>query len=168
MIKVGHVELSKAPYKPSHALQAVQSCLEERRKLVNDRTRYSNRLTACLKMYFPQVLDWFFDVTTEVACGFLERWPTLQKAQRARPQTLRKFFLEHRSARKLGVDSRLADICRAIPATRDEAVVRSCSAAVAALVRILRAVRVAIGSYDEQIETLARQHPGSDPGTIIL
>src|SRR5205085_11696587 len=57
------------------------------------------------------------------------------------------------------VDSRLADICRAIPATHDDAVVRSCSAAVAALVRILRAVRVAIGFYDEQIETLARQHP---------
>jgi transposase len=133
--------------------------VEERRKLVNDKTRYSNRLTAYLKMYFPQVLDWFFDVTTEVACSFLERWPTLQQAQRARPQTLRKFFLEHRSARKLGVDSRLADICRAIPATHDDAVVRSCSAAVAALVRILGTVRAAIGSYDEQIESLARQHP---------
>src|SRR5205085_10060985 len=35
----------------------------------------------------------------------------------------------------------------------------SCSAAVLALVRIVRTVRDAILSYDQQIETLARQHP---------
>ena len=37
--------------------RTLQFLVEGRRKLVNDKTRYSNRLTACLKMYFPQVLD---------------------------------------------------------------------------------------------------------------
>jgi hypothetical protein len=33
----------------------LQFLVEGRRKLVNDKTRYSNRLTAHFKMYFPQV-----------------------------------------------------------------------------------------------------------------
>src|SRR5438132_12705523 len=33
--------------------------VEQRRRLTGDRTRVSNRLTALLKGYFPQVLDWF-------------------------------------------------------------------------------------------------------------
>ena len=37
----------------------VQHLVEGRRKLVNEKTRQSNRLTAQLKLYFPQVLDWF-------------------------------------------------------------------------------------------------------------
>src|ERR1700687_4680505 len=39
------------------------------------------------------------------------------------------------------------------------AVTCSCSTAVLALVRIVRTVRDAILSYDQQIETMARQHP---------
>src|SRR2546430_4990279 len=48
---------------------------------------------------------------------------------------------------------------KAVPTTHDAAVTCSCSAAVLALVRIVRTVRDAILSYDQQIETLARQHP---------
>jgi len=43
---------------------------------VNDRTRISNRLTALLKAYFPQVLGWFDDVRTTLVCDFLVLWPT--------------------------------------------------------------------------------------------
>src|SRR6185369_3159739 len=57
------------------------------------------------------------------------------------------------------VDRRLEEIRSALPATHDVAVACSCSAAVLALVRIVRTVRDAILSYDQQIETLARQHP---------
>jgi hypothetical protein len=49
--------------------------LPGRRKLVNDKTRYSNRLTACLKMYFPQVMEWFIELSSQVTGDFLERWP---------------------------------------------------------------------------------------------
>jgi hypothetical protein len=37
----------------------LQLLVEQRRKLVNDRTRYTNRLTSQLKLYFPQILKWF-------------------------------------------------------------------------------------------------------------
>ena len=35
---------------------------ELRRSLVDERTRHSNRLTACLKLYYPQPLDWIDNI----------------------------------------------------------------------------------------------------------
>jgi transposase len=139
--------------------RTLQFLVETRRKFVSDKTRYSNRLTAYLKMYFPQVLGWFSEVTSPIAGDFLERWPSLQKAQKARPETLRKFFIKRHSGKPESIDRRLEEIRRGVPATHDAAVTCSCSAAVLALVRIVRTVREAILSYDQQIETLARQHP---------
>jgi transposase len=139
--------------------RTLQFLVEARRKFVSDKTRYSNRLTAYLKMYFPQVLGWFSEVTSPIAGDFLERWPSLQKVQKARPETLRKFFLQRHSCTLDNVDRRLEEIRSALTATHDVAVACSCSAAVLALVRIVRTVRDAILSYDHQIETLARQHP---------
>ena len=69
--------------------------VEERRQTVDDKTRQSNRLTDCLKLYFPQILSWFDDVTSPLVGDLLERWPDLEQLQRAHPGTLRKFFHQH-------------------------------------------------------------------------
>src|SRR5258708_5743944 len=66
--------------------------VEQRRRLTGDRTRISNRLTALLKGYFPQVLDWFEDIRTRLVCDFLERWPKLSLLQQARPATIDRFL----------------------------------------------------------------------------
>ena len=139
--------------------RTLQFLVEGRRKLVNDKTRYSNRLTASLKMYFPQVLDWFAEVSSQIAGDFLERWPTLEKLQRARPDTLRTFFIEHHSCRSESFERRLEEIRNAVPATHDAAVIASCVTAATAWVRLLRELRQAIHSCEEQIKTIARQHP---------
>jgi len=36
-------------------------------------------MAAYLKLYFPQLLDWFGEVGSAIVGDFLERWPTLQK-----------------------------------------------------------------------------------------
>jgi len=69
-----------------------------------------------------------------------------------------KFFIQHHCRKPDNVDRRLQEIRRVVPATHDVAVTCSCSAAVLELVRIVRAVRDAILSYDQQIETLAGQY----------
>jgi transposase len=139
--------------------RTLQFLVEARRKFVNDKARCSNRLTAYLKMYFPQVLNWFSEVTSPIAGDFLECWPSLQKLQKARPETLRKFFIQRHSCTPDNIDRRLEEIRQAVCATHDAAVTCSCSAAVLALVRIVRAIRDAIICYDQQIEILAREHP---------
>ena len=42
--------------------RALQFLVEARRRTVDDKTRFKNRLTAVLKQYYPQILDWFADV----------------------------------------------------------------------------------------------------------
>jgi len=75
-----------------------QYLVEHRRRLVNDRTRISNRLTALLKAYFPQVLTWFDDIRTILVCDLLTTWPTLEAIKRVKPVTLEKFFHEHNAS----------------------------------------------------------------------
>ena len=65
--------------------RSIQLLTEGRRHLVDERTALTNQLTAALKTYFPQALDWFGDLHTARACAFLQRWPSLQHLKRATP-----------------------------------------------------------------------------------
>lgn len=134
--------------------RTLQFLVEERRKFVHEKTRYSNRLTAHLKMYFPQVLDWFDEVGSKVAAEFLERWPSLEKLQRARPATIERFFIDHNSRDPDRIKERLEQIRKAVPATTDAAVITSSSAATLGWAALLKQVLAAIAVYDKQIEEL--------------
>jgi transposase len=139
--------------------RTLQFLVQERRKLVEEKLRFSQRLSAHLKLYFPQVLSWFGEISSQIAGRFLERWPTLEQVQKAKPATLQRFFVEHNSRQAEKITQRIEEIRRAVPATQDTAVITASSCAAVALVRILQQVREAIASYDAQIETLAQQHP---------
>src|ERR1700730_6903621 len=67
------------------ATRGVKNRGEERRKLVDEKTAQINRLTSHLKIYFPQMLDWFDHLDTELVCALLERWPTLEELQKVPP-----------------------------------------------------------------------------------
>jgi len=66
----------------------VQNLVEKRRKLVDEKTEHFNRLTSHLKIYFPQMLDWFDRLDREAACALLERWPALEELQKVPPVKL--------------------------------------------------------------------------------
>jgi Transposase IS116/IS110/IS902 family len=110
-------------------------------------------------MYFPQVLDWFDEIGSHIAAEFLERWPDVEKLQRARPATIRQFFFNHNSRNVERLTERLDQISKAVPATSDMAVLTSCRTAVVVWAGLLKQLLTAISRYDEQIDKLARQHP---------
>jgi transposase len=139
--------------------RTLQFLVEERRKLVHEKTRYSNRITSHLKMYFPQVLDWFDEIGSNIAAEFLERWPDLDKLQRARPATIERFFIDHNSRNAESIAKRLDQIRKAVPATTDMAVLASCAAAVVAWAGLLKQLLAAIAAYDEKVDAVAREHP---------
>src|SRR5215467_3652921 len=112
--------------------RTLQFLVEERRKFVHEKTRYSNRLTAYMKMYFPQVLQWFDDMGSIMAADFLLRWPDLESLQRARSSTIERFFVDHNSRNKERIGERLEEIRQAVQATHDQVVVSSCRQAVMA------------------------------------
>ena len=111
-------------------MRALRRLVEARRDLVQDRVRITNRLTFTLKAYFPQVLDWFRDKETDVFAAFLERWPSLLDAQRARRETIVDFFHAHNVRRAAAIDRRIEAIRSERPLTSDAAVIepaRACS-----------------------------------------
>jgi transposase len=138
--------------------RTLQFLVEHRRQFVDEQTRCSNRLTAYIKIYFPQILEWFKEINSDVVGDFLEKWPTLEKLQKARAETIRQFLVEHH-CRSKSMDERIEAMRKAVPATLDLAVINTCSTAAVALVRMLRQARETISAYDQQIDSVARAHP---------
>jgi transposase len=132
--------------------------VEYRRQLVATQTSLSNRLTSLLKLYYPQALAWAGELTTVQACDFLQRWPTLAKAQQAAPAKLRQFYLAHGCRKAKVIEQRLQEIKLAQPLTRDGAVITASVVMVQATTSQLRPVMEAIARMDKQIAALFSQH----------
>jgi len=133
--------------------------VEERRQMVDEKTRQNNRLTDCLKMYFPQILQWFDDVASPLVGALLERWPDVEQMQRAHPGTLRKFFHQHNCRSQELIEKRIQGIYAAIPATRDEAVLEAGTRIARGLVALLSTLRSNIAALDKRIAELVAGHP---------
>jgi transposase len=155
---------------PDDALtRSIQMLTEDRRRVVDQRTALTNQLTAVLKMYFPQALDWFGELHTERACAFLQRWPSLQQLKQATASSIRKFYKTQGYRGNDKLEQLLVNITKAQPLTNDSAVLLSCSMKVDTLVQQIPLLTRAIRRYDEKIAALFEQHDdstlfGSFPG----
>ena len=87
---VHHRERLKAWLPDDEKTRTLQLLVEHRRRLVGDQTRISNRLTALLKGYLPQVLAWFPDIRTALVCDFLLKWPSLDALKGGIPSVTRR------------------------------------------------------------------------------
>ena len=137
----------------------LQFLVEERRRTVDEKTRHSNRLTNCLKLYFPQILHWFGDVAGPLVGDLLERWPSLQELQRAHPGTLHKFFHQHNCRGEERIQARIQAVYQAIPATTDAAVLEAGAMIARGLVALLTTLRSQIAVFEQRIEELVHCHP---------
>jgi len=133
---------------------------EARRTVVDRRTLFSNQLTSLLKNYYPQALLLTGDKrSSALALDFLERWPELEALQRARPQTLRRFYHQHQVRRPELVEARLALVAAARPLTKDRAL---CEVSMIELHGLLAQIRVAertLAGIDERIANEFASHP---------
>lgn len=135
----------------SAALRSLTQLVEMRRRLVADKVRLTNRLTAALKLYFPQVLDWFKDKDTLIFCRFLERWPDLPSAQRARTTTLLRFFERHNARYPDTNAQRVAAIKAAMSLTSDVGVIEPNRLLTQVLIKQLMLVLDSIRQFDREI-----------------
>ncbi|HEV3422300.1 MAG TPA: IS110 family transposase [Paraburkholderia sp.] len=149
-----------APLRPQGvAMRSLLSLVGQRRELVGDKTRLTNRLCDTLKQYYPQALEWFEDRDTILFCDFLTRWPTLAAVRRARRTTLEAFFHAHNCRRARLIEVRLESIRAATPLTEDPGIVAPCRLYVLALVEQLRTVLTAIDRFDSEIAAVAGTLP---------
>ena len=146
------------------AMRILQQLVEQRRALIGDAGRLTNRITWALKQYFPQVLEWFEDKGTVLFCDFLLRWPTLKHAQRARKGRLTAFFHEHNVRYPRIIEQRIEAIACATALTSDHAVIEPNRLLVEALLQQLRVLLQCVERFDREIATVA----GTLPDTALF
>lgn len=148
------------PWRPDDAqTRQLQRLVEDRRRFVDQRTAIANALKAQLKGYFPQAIAWLGDkLTSRMAADFLLKWPDLASLQKARPDTVRRFFYAHNVRRGDVIQQRLDTIADATALTGDVAVVQCGVLATQAMARLLRQLVAIIDRYDTQIAAAFADH----------
>ena len=152
------------PWYPDDATSRSLALLAEaRRKAIHDRAKYSNRLLAVLKTFFPQALQITgTNLYDKVSLAFLERWERLEDIQRAQDKTIRKFYISLGSRRIRLMNKRLQLIRSAVPLTKDDAIIKSSIITVRMLVHQLSCLQRSIGEYDLALAEMFEQHPDKD------
>jgi len=136
----------------SAPIRALAQLLEYRRKLVQDRVDCTNRITAILKNYYPQVLDWFKEKDTLIFCDFLLKWPSLNDAKKVRKQTLLNFMTQHNSRYPAINEQRFTDIKTAQALTEDAGVIEPNQIMIEVLIPQLKCFIDAIERLDKEIK----------------
>jgi len=133
--------------------------LEHRRGAVDLRTLFSNMLRDALKSYYPQALQLAGqDLFAPLACHFLLKWPSLEQLQKARPESVRKFYYAHRCRRLDLINQRLAAIAQMRALSSERALIEPAILQAKMLARQLLQLGLAIKEYDSQIEQLFARH----------
>lgn len=131
-----------------------------RRSAVDQRTQNTNQLRSVLKSYFPQALDLVGeDLGSALALDFLERWPELAVAQKARPTTLRAFYAGHNVRSAERIEERIRRVASARALTSDRAWIDPALLQVAMLVALLRVQQAHVEQFEQRIAAVFATHP---------
>lgn len=136
----------------SSAIRSLTQLVEYRRNLVQDSVNLSNKITATLKNYYPQALEWFKEKNTFIFCDFISKWPSLAHAKKEKKQTLIDFFNSHNSHYSHVNDARTLSIKNAIPLTEDIGVIEPNKLLVAILIAQFKVLLKGIVSLDKVIK----------------
>lgn len=160
------VELHRDRIKPwvpdDPQTRGLQKLVEFRREVVNQRIAFTNRLTQVLKEYFPQALDWAGEVDRAMFCDFLTKWPTLEKIQRSRLDTIRAFYRQHGCRNSERIEERLKAIRGAKALTEDPAVISTSVCMVQVIVQALYPIIQSVARLDKEIEGRFNAHQDKD------
>jgi transposase len=138
----------------SPEIRKLRHLVEQRRVLVNDRRRLTNRLVNTLKQYYPQPLNWFSHRDTMMFSEFICRWPSLQQLKRAHQKTIRSFFKSVGGRATPRIEEHLEAIRGSIPLTDDIGVIDSHQLLAVTLARQIQQLIQAIKAFDQEIESL--------------
>jgi len=136
----------------SAAMRSLTQLVEYRRNLVQDSVDLSNKITAALKNYYPQALEWFNEKDTLIFCDFISKWPSLTKVKRAKKQTLLNFFNSHNSHYAQVNDARILSIKSATPLTEDMGVIEPNQLLIEVLITQFKALLKGIETLNKSIK----------------
>ena len=135
---------------------------EDRRHLVESRTRLVNALKSRLKQYFPLALEVLGELDTELACRFLLRWATLAELQKEPFEAIATFYRASHCHHPQLIVQRLEKIAAATPLVTDSAVLQSGRMMVQSLAAQLLSLIEPIENYDRELAELMDQHADAE------
>ena len=161
LIRTHHHEFSIwEPHDP--LTRQLNTCLEQRRQLVDLRVQIANTLQSALSSSFPQLLQLLHcQLTVPIAAHFLQRWPTLELAQAAGIKKLRAFFYKNNVRKVDKLEARLAAFMNTSSLLADPADRQPFGLYIQALARQLDQLHRSIHQYDQEIEALFQKHPNA-------
>jgi transposase len=167
----GHL---KALRPNSEQAQELKMLTRDYQRLVTQRTRVLNQLTATLKEYYPRPLDLFDDLSTSKALDFLKHCPTPEEANELSRKEWKRFAQAHRFT-----EHQTEELWKTLKAPQlpiPQHVVRTKAKLVAVLVQELELMVKATNRYAEEVQRffasmpaakLVSGLPGSKTGTTL-
>lgn len=147
----------------SPAVRQLATLVEQRRRLVDQRTALSNQLLSLLKDYYPEAIELLGEhAATALSVAFLRRWPTLQRLKASRWATIEAFYRHQHSAHADALERRRLLIAQARPLTDDPAILEPACLYLDALLGQIPPVLAAIERYEAKIAAVFAAHPDHD------
>jgi transposase len=141
----------------SPLVQEIRLTSRQRQKLVNERTRLKNQLTACLKSYYPVALDLFSGLDCAITWAFLRAYPNAEAASMASLAELKAFFVQQGYSHPSKIPQIYALLqAPAVPVADWQ--VRVSQQHMLVLVELLAIVATQIKAYERTLSDLLDQH----------
>jgi len=158
-----HHDLLKALNPDTEQTRLLARLCEDRRKVVDLRTSHIEALTASLKEYFPQALELVSgNLASGLAHDLLMKWPSFQAFQKAKADTIKKFYHAHnvRSSETIEKVLKLAQSPHVL--TTDPAIVEAGSRISQVHAQVIQTLNPAIAEYQERIDQVFEAHPEAE------
>lgn len=146
---------------PNDTIRELGLLLEDRDKLVEQKTRFSNQLTITLKEYFPQALEAFGSITNKSALEFLSKFDTHQEVKALSKQKLDDVLVKCGFFRTDSKE-RFHSAMSKKPSVISKAVIKAKVMLKNVLVGHLLLLTQQIEEYDKQIQRLMDDTPNSN------
>jgi len=146
----------------SEQIQELKTLTRDQDALIQMQTRLVNQLTACLKAYYPVVLDLFGKLHQPSTLKFLRAYPTLQAARAATAEELADLLKQARYPGAKLAAQRMAAQLQQPCLQANEVTTRTKARLLLALVDQLEPLLKQIADYDKEIERLFLRHADSE------
>ena len=138
-------------------VQTLKTLLMDREGFVRDQTRLINRLTACLRQYYPEALELFSDVAGKTALAFLTAHPDSAAAHRLSREQTQQFLAEHHCNRAKQLE-RMMVVLSQEPITVPAAVIETKRRLALHIIQQLQAVQATVAEYDAEIQRIGAEN----------
>lgn len=142
--------------KDSPSTERIRIIEADRDILISQENRLVNQLKATLRVYYPQALLFFSDITCPSALDFLELYPTIDDLRNADSQEIKDFLSAHHCYSQ----KKISSIKKAMEqkSSVDEITIECKKHLMITLVKQLKIVKKQIKKYEALLSSLLSEH----------